>query len=306
MPINGLLEGLAAGVEKGLGAYQVARKNRLEEEQMRRNQAVQDAQLKAQGYEIADDGTFTPGKGLLGKLQLENTMYDPGSSMSMQGANIGKSTAKLLGVEDYNPEGLSFAEQEKLSKVMEPYAKAKYQQAAITSRNNKPSDNENKIIIKDVAQTSANQLTIKNKIDKTIDVLDDPSANKTTKLDLANQLIKTLNSDVGKDAVGAEEAKRLAYHLQTWRTDPGRGLGYGPDLKKFAEQARSTSQVLQESLKANSDIIDKAKKGGSIRGLIPQTPQKGKLPGAPGVGAIIEANGKKYRVKDASGELEEL
>lgn len=80
------------------------------------------------------------------------------------------------------------------------------------------------------------------------------------KLQQGNQLIKTLNSTQGADAVGTEEAKRLAGKLEFtlgnfFNSNPTQ---FGRDLEGFKSDADLTVKAIRESMNSNQKVIDKA------------------------------------------------
>lgn len=110
----GLLEGLASGLREGLGAYQQARKQRLAEEQQRRQNQIQDAQLKAQGYLMNPDGSIELGTAQQGKLDLENQTYDPNSELSKTGVDVAGGIANQAGLGGKIKPGMSLGQVNKL------------------------------------------------------------------------------------------------------------------------------------------------------------------------------------------------
>lgn len=161
---------------------------------------------------------------------------------------------------------------------MQPYNIAKIQSEAnknnaeakkfLTEANSpkKQFDNlpkEAQVGIEKVAGRQATQLSIANSIDSTVGVLSDPSIPEDQKLMQGRQLIKVLNSQEGQDAVGAEEAKRLAAKLEYsygnfTNSNP---MQFGRDLPGFKEQAQITANSLRQSAKANNDLIAQMKTG---------------------------------------------
>jgi len=106
--------------------------------------------------------------------------------------------------------------------------------------------------IKTLAGKTATAKSIKNAIDAALVSLEDPKISDEQKLTAGRALIKTLNSTQGQDAVGAEEAKRLAGFLE-YRMgnlfEPGPFIGR--DLKKFNEQVKIQRDTLGGLIKAN-------------------------------------------------------
>jgi hypothetical protein len=112
---------------------------------------------------------------------------------------------------------------------------------------------EDREVVTKLAGSNANKIAIANQIESVItgsEGLDD-----TKKLQQYRQLIKVLNSTQGQDAVGAEEARRLASKLEIGMGGLVSGnLGqFGRDLPGFAEDAAITV----DSLRGASDANDK-------------------------------------------------
>jgi hypothetical protein len=128
---------------------------------------------------------------------------------------------------------------------------------------------ESKEMIKDLAKSNANKVAIANQIDAVLKKSNGLS--DVQRLQQYRQLIKTLNSTQGQDAVGVEEAKRLASKLEIGYGGLVSGnLGqFGRDLEGFAGDAKITSAGLREARKANQAEIDRQYgRGGSA----PQDP----------------------------------
>ena len=89
------------------------------------------------------------------------------------------------------------------------------------------------------------------------------------------QLLKTLNSTEGADAIGAEEAKRLGGLLEYQMmniTQPG--PMFGRDLPGFKEQAMATSKNIKNAVQSNQKIIENLT---GRKGLLEEQPKpKGK------------------------------
>jgi hypothetical protein len=100
--------------------------------------------------------------------------------------------------------------------------------------------------------------SIKNQIDAVMGNWDKLSDDQ--KISQGRQLLKTLNSTEGADAIGAEEAKRLGAKLEFamgnfLNSNP---MQFGRDLPGFAEQARNTSKSIGDAMAANQRMIDEA------------------------------------------------
>lgn len=117
-----------------------------------------------------------------------------------------------------------------------------------------PEDQKN--LVEGLSKKNASKVAIASQIDsalKNAEKLPDDQ-----KLMQYRQMIKVLNSTEGQDAVGVEEAKRLAGMLE-FRIgnilEPGEF--FGRDLPGFEEQAKITSNALKMSTKTNQGLIDK-------------------------------------------------
>jgi hypothetical protein len=95
----------------------------------------------------------------------------------------------------------------------------------VTKFNELPKDQAEAASIID--KKSAGMVNIRNEVASALQQLQDPSLSRDDKLRIGSQLVKTLNSTQGSDAVGAEEAARLAGELQGNIGKVGTGLGTG-------------------------------------------------------------------------------
>jgi hypothetical protein len=110
-------------------------------------------------------------------------------------------------------------------------------------------------IVEGLATKNAGKSSIKNQLDAFMGSWDGLSEDQ--KIVQGRQLLKTLNSPEGADAIGAEEAKRLGglleYKIGNF-TDPGSFIGR--DLEEFGNQVRNTSRMLGDGISSNQDQID--------------------------------------------------
>jgi len=116
---------------------------------------------------------------------------------------------------------------------------------------------ENQEQISTIARKMGNQRTIKASIDSALTALTDPKQTDDQKITLGRSLLKTLNSQEGSDAIGAEEAKRLGSFLEYKLgnlTQPG--SMFGRDLGEFVKQVDLTSKNLAGSINRNQGAID--------------------------------------------------
>lgn len=110
----------------------------------------------------------------------------------------------------------------------------------------------------DIVKQNASILTVKNAIDAAIKQLDDPNISVDAKYKVGENMLKLLNSSVGKDAVGKDEAERLGSNLQYAFgnfTGVG-GLRVGRDLDAFITQVKNKSNELADSYELNKQSAD--------------------------------------------------
>lgn len=121
---------------------------------------------------------------------------------------------------------------------------------------------ENQKQIQSLAEKQANVSFIKNNLASSFVVLKDNKASPEQKLQTARQMIKTLNSTQGQDAVGSEEAKRLAGFLEMGLMNFIRGTkqpgeAFGTDVGAFTTQIENKIKELDSVEKMNRAQIDK-------------------------------------------------
>jgi len=117
---------------------------------------------------------------------------------------------------------------------------------------------EDKAQISKLAQSTASKTSILNQLQSAGAKFDEALEKGDTDLavTLGRQMLKTLNSTEGADAVGAEEAKRLGGLLEFKIGnvfEPGSFIGR--DLDKFSEQIKQTSAGIEDAIKANRQSI---------------------------------------------------
>lgn len=115
---------------------------------------------------------------------------------------------------------------------------------------------ENQASIKEIAGLMAKRTTIANQVESAVSGW--PSLSPNEQLQQGKQLIKTLNSLQGSDAVGQEESKRLASKLQfaIGNFSNDNPTQFGRDLKGFYEDAKITSKFIRETISADGRTID--------------------------------------------------
>ena len=128
---------------------------------------------------------------------------------------------------------------------------------------------EDREVVKELSKKNAQKQSITNQIDSAVKLLENPRVEDDQKLSQGRQLLKTLNSTEGADAIGKEEAERLGSYLKfnfMNLTEPG--PFFGRDLKSFAEQAKLTSGVIKDAIHSNEGIIgEKYRKSGIPRSV---------------------------------------
>jgi hypothetical protein len=117
---------------------------------------------------------------------------------------------------------------------------------------------DKKLTITELAKKNASKVAIKNQIDAVMGGWDKLSEEQ--QLQQGRQLLKTLNSPEGADAIGQEESKRLGAKLQfsmgnLFNDNP---MQFGRDLPGFKQDAMNTSENLGKAMGSNQSIIDQA------------------------------------------------
>ena len=116
---------------------------------------------------------------------------------------------------------------------------------------------DQKKFVDTLATKNANKTSIKNQLDAFLQSFDGLSDDQ--KVVQSRQLLKTLNSPEGADAIGAEEAKRLGNLIEFKLfnlTEPG--SVFGRDLEEFRNQVKNTSDMIGRGVESNRSEIDRA------------------------------------------------
>ncbi len=104
-----------------------------------------------------------------------------------------------------------------------------------------------------IAEGISNKVITATQIDSYANQMDEAlkSGDKSTALQMGRQMIKVLNSTEGKDAVGQEEANRLASKLEfaLGNFTNNNPTQFGRDLEGFLSDARTTSGVVKDAAK---------------------------------------------------------
>jgi hypothetical protein len=116
---------------------------------------------------------------------------------------------------------------------------------------------DSKKVIENLATKNANKTSIKNQIEAVMDSWD--SLSEEQQLAAGRQLLKTLNSPEGADAIGSEEANRLGSMLEfsMGNFTNSNPTQFGRNLKGFREQAKNTARNIGEGVLRNKDEINR-------------------------------------------------
>lgn len=116
----------------------------------------------------------------------------------------------------------------------------------------------------EVLQTNnAKKISIRNQLRGALDQMRNASS-EDQKIVIGRQMLKTLNSTEGADAIGVEEANRLGglleYQILNIRNP---GPMFGRDVKEFERQVEATIRGIDSAVRANEEVIRgyKAKPG---------------------------------------------
>lgn len=117
---------------------------------------------------------------------------------------------------------------------------------------------DTKHFVDKLSTKNADKVAIKNQIDSVLSTWDKLSDDQ--KVTAGRQLIKTLNSTEGSDAVGAEESRRLGGKLEfaLGNLTNSNPMQFGRDLSGFKEQALNVSKSIAGAVDSNRAEIDKA------------------------------------------------
>ncbi len=121
---------------------------------------------------------------------------------------------------------------------------------------------ENKQTIREYVKKNADLTVIRNSMKNTLSQLRRQDLSDDQKVVMGEGMLKLLNSEVGRDAVGAEEAARLGSFLKfkmfNWK-EPGSFVGR--DLDKFIDQVSLKVDSMGQTIKQNENIMEKLRGG---------------------------------------------
>ena len=144
-------------------------------------------------------------------------------------------------------------------------------------------------LVRKTASFVANQQSAADAIEKTMEILDDPTVDESVKIRTAQLLAKDLNDPKGRDAVGNQEADRILGELdiisfsRAW--DKGNISDFlGRDLSGFREKLGITKSGLDSKISKSIDRVNSIYKkyepsrGATITGVTPQATSRTNAP----------------------------
>lgn len=249
----GLLSNGFSGLKEGLIAYQTQKNQQQQQKLMNLQQGVQQ---DAQG-----NYSFTPEKQaqLDRQRQIEEYNVDHlGDQLNMQAASKGLIRGDD-GTYSKTPEQMTLEgidrkyKQAQIAKIFGDLENEKND----SSKAFKKLPKEKQIQVEDYSKGVGQQTKINNLVSALVDQLKDTSIPEDQRLASAREQVKLLNSQLGSDAVGAEEAKRIAAYLD-WGPDIALRKGFGPDLGAFTDQISNFKSRNEKSIGLLNSQIDSA------------------------------------------------
>lgn len=214
----------------------------------------------AAGYAAAREALIKQGVANADKLPPQ---YNPEFVKNWQLATLEgeKQIEQRWKAQDQQNKEREFGLQERKVKADEAKTKAETTKLyAETGRKDRTGENlplDAKKTVETLASKNAGKVAIKNQIDAVMTNWE--SLSDDQKVAAGRQLLKTLNSTEGADAIGAEEAKRLGSKLEfaVGNLTNSNPIQFGRDLPGFAEQARNTSAAIGRAVDRNQAEIDR-------------------------------------------------
>lgn len=245
-----------------VGAYQQGQQIRQQNQKFDREKAISDLELQGRLLgDVKDQQTYTLGREKAAQMGLDISkvpeVYDPAfvkNIYNMSMSQLDKLKAQR-DAQDYRLREREVVAAEKAAGVKRFKDELAGEYLPF----------EQKKVATDLSGKNANKVAIKNQIDSVVGQWD--SLTEDQKIASGRQLLKTLNSTEGADAIGVEEANRLGSKLEfamgnLFNSNP---VQFGRDLAGFKEQAKNTSKAIGQSIKSNQEIIKGITgRGGSI------------------------------------------
>lgn len=118
---------------------------------------------------------------------------------------------------------------------------------------------ESKIQVDKIAGSMGDVTAIRNSLQGDLEQLKNAKT-EAEKITIGQSMIKTLNSKMGKDAVGVEEAHRLAPYLEFQKFNfTGPGAFMGRDIDAFQKQVENSIAGMDRSIQLGNEQIAKIK-----------------------------------------------
>jgi len=248
---TGLLLGLSEGLKSGMGTYNQVR-DREDRKELERQKALRDQQDSEDRLALLKEQRANQA------LQTEIEMKSKGLIKDEQGGLI----------EDPNSTFRQDKEQESLlkkaqyRKTMAEANKAEKEAKGLLGGGDVPFKSlpkDKQVAIEKLAGSKASTEAIKNQMDVLITQMQDPNLDQGQKLQAAQNAAKLINSPLGADAVGAEEAKRVLSYLDPNPQPFGpKGMKIGPDIEGFTKAMTLNSQRLGTANEMLQNQIDTA------------------------------------------------
>jgi len=139
-----------------------------------------------------------------------------------------------------------------------------------------------KIVVKELSTSSAKKQSIANQINGFLQQWD-KAPNDKEKTRVGQQMVKLLNSTEGADAIGAEEANRLANELQAWTLKSPTGWPrWGQDLEGFQNRAVNVRESLKNAIQANQRQVQQIYKQYAPDSVVANPPPAANAPAQTG------------------------
>lgn len=271
----GLLAGIDQGLKEAVNTYREESRYQDEKAQKTKDRALDTAlkrlEARKSGYDLnTETGDFAETEDLLSKKKRENQAFDPTSEFSMGERERARGLLKGTRYAGLINDTMTGQQIKETLDDVNPFLNRESSERQANQRLNKEFSNSNKVEfgrlpkerqveIEKIATNTGTAKTIRNQLKSDLALLKDPSVNDEMKLTHAQSMIKTLNSQQGQDAVGAEESKRLAALLQynVWPnlTQPGPVFGRAP-ISDFAAQVENSLGALDRKIEINDKTVD--------------------------------------------------
>lgn len=294
-PEKDALDYLMTGLQVANSAFGIASnyqniQSAKQQRELALQQADQNKQQFAQTKEM-NDLKIAEAKSQAATPKADYTQRDLDELVSKGGVRIGKQgevgetrsvllpdkTTRSVLLVDANPEKAAAAAKEKAAERSKDITIAKLANAskaalADLKRVNKDEaydslPKESKIQVDKIAGSMGDVTAVRNSLQGDLEAFKNAKT-EAEKITIGESMIKTLNSKMGKDAVGTEEANRLAPYLTYQKLNfTGPGAFVGRDLEAFQKQVEASMAGMDRSIQLGSEKINE------LKGIAPQQTQ---------------------------------